>query len=173
MQFFLKFFAGLLFIVVLVGLFLDSEFEVSREITINASPAEIHIYVNDLNQWSKWSPWQQIDQSVVTTIGKISSGVGASQSWTDSGGGGQLTFTESSVETGITYDLSFAGDTSKFISSMNYRLEGDQTIVSWSMKGKMEPIIIGNYFAQIMDALVGDNFALGLKNLKRAVEAKE
>lgn len=173
MQTFLRFFAGFIIVLVAVGLFLDNEFEVSREISIKASPAEIHLYVNDLNQWGKWSPWQQIDQSVVTTIGKITSGVGASQSWTDSSGGGELVFTESSIDTGIVYDLTFAGDSSVFFSAMNYRVDGANTIVSWTMKGKMEPIIIGNYFAQIMDVLVGDNFNLGLSNLKRVVEEKE
>ncbi len=173
MQTFLRFFAGFIIVLVGIGLFLDNEFEVSREISIKASPAEIHLYVDDLNQWGKWSPWQQIDQSVVTTIGKITSGVGASQTWTDNGGGGSLTFTESSYETGIVYDLTFTGDSSVFVSAMNYKVEGENTIVRWTMRGKMEPIIIGNYFAQIMDALVGDNFELGLSNLKRVVERME
>jgi hypothetical protein len=173
MQTFLRFFAGFIIVLVAIGLLLDREFVVSREISINASPAEIHMYVDDLNQWSKWSPWQQIDQSVVTTIGKITSGIGASQTWTDNGGGGQLSFTESSADTGIVYDLTFAGDSSVFVSAMSYRIDGESTIVSWTMRGTMEPIIIGNYFAQIMDTLVGDNFALGLTNLKKVVEGKE
>jgi len=172
MQTFLKFFAGLIGVFIVIGLFLDNSFEVSREIRIKASTTEVHAYVDDLNQWPKWSPWEQLDPSVKTTIGEISAGVGASQSWTDNGGGGELTFTQSSAIKGIVYDLSFAGDPSVFETAMKYRADGQHTIVTWSMKGTMEPIIIGNYFAQLMDTLVGDNFMLGLNNLKKVVEAQ-
>jgi hypothetical protein len=171
MQNFLKFFGGFLALFIVVGLLLDRDFEVSREITINATPQEIHGYVNDLNQWPSWSPWQILDPSVITKIGDISVGVGASQTWTGNGGGGSLTFTQSSESEGIVYDLLFDGDSSVFITEMRYQVNNDSTNVSWVMKGKMEPIIVGGYFAQIMDTLVGDNFFLGLSNLKKTVES--
>ena len=171
MQTFLKFFAGFIVLFVGIGLFLDREFEVSREITINATPEKIHAFINDLNQWPKWSPWQILDPSVKTTIGDISSGIGASQTWTGNGGGGSLIFTHSSVKEGIVYDLVFDGDTSIFVTEMHYQIDNDSTTVSWVMKGKMEPVIIGSYFAQLMDTLVGDNFYLGLTNLKKAIES--
>jgi len=173
MQTFLKVFAGLIILFVGIGLFLNPEFQVKREVSIKASPETIHTYINDLNQWPKWSPWQQLDPSVKTTVGDISSGIGASQSWTDNTGGGKLKFTHSSLKDGIVYDLNFAGDPSVFITKMGYRVEGDHTYVSWSMQGKMEPIIIGNYFAQLMDTLVGDSFMLGLNNLKETVESEQ
>ena len=173
MQNFLKIFGGIIVLFVGVALFLDREFEVSREITIKASPEQIHGYINNLSQWPKWSPWEILDPSVVTTIGDISSGVGASQTWNGNGGGGSLTFTQSSVSEGIAYDLIFDGDSSVFITEMRYRKNGSSTTVSWIMKGKMEPIIIGNYFAQLMDTLVGDNFFLGLSNLKKVIESEK
>ena len=171
MQKVLKIFAIFIAIVILVGLVLDNEFEVSKEISIKADRHQIHPYINDLNQWPLWSPWQIIDPSVKTTIGNISSGVGAHQSWSGQGGGGKLTFTQSSTD-GITYDLIFEGDTSVFVSSIQYHQQGQYTVVKWDMKGKMKPIIIGNYFAQFMDSLVGDSFSMGLDNLKKIVEEK-
>jgi uncharacterized protein YndB with AHSA1/START domain len=170
MQKFLKVFAVLLLLFVVGGLLLDNEFEVKREVVIDAPVEVVHAYVNDLEQWQKWSPWQQLDQTVVTTVGDITQGVGASQTWTDQNGGGSLKLTHASVTEGIQYDLKFAGDDTVFISKMAYDVQGSKTKVSWSMSGKMQPIIIGNYFAQLMDTLVGDSFALGLNNLKQVVE---
>lgn len=172
MQTFLKIFAGILIILAGIGLVLDNHFVVSRETTINATPEEVHRYVNDLTLWPQWSPWQQMDPSVETTLGNITSGVGANQSWSDQSGGGKLVFTQSSVAKGIQYDLTFTGDESVFVSGVTYQQEGAVTRVIWHMEGNMQPLIIGNYFAQMMDLLVGDSFELGLKNLKSVVEKK-
>lgn len=170
MQTFLKVFATFIIIFIAVGLVLDNEFEISREVTINGSPLQIHAYVSDLNQWPHWNPWEQQDPTVKISIGEISAGVGATQSWTGQSGNGSLKITQSSEVRGITYDLTFDEDPTVFVAGVHYRIEGNNTIVTWYMKGEMQPIIIGNYFAQFMDTLVGESFTLGLNNLKSVVE---
>ena len=170
MQTFLKIFGVIIVIFVGVGLFLDNEVHVTREIKIDASAEDIHRYVGDLNQWPEWTPWVVLDPSIKTTMGDKTTGVGASQSWTGESGGGNLTFTASSPQTGIVYDLIFDGDPAVYVSGMTYKTDGNGTIVTWYMKGEMGPIIIGNYFAQLMDSLVGDSFQLGLDKLKEQVE---
>lgn len=173
MQTFLKIFAGFVVLFVVVGLILDNQVDVKREIEINASPQEIHRYVNNLNEWPKWSPWQELDPTIKTTLGDKSQGIGASQSWKGESGSGSLKITQSTLESGIVYDMSFEGDSTKYVAGMEYEPNGKTTKVIWFMRGKMQPIIIGNYFAQMMDALVGDSFDQGLQNLKQAVETKK
>ena len=111
-----------------------------------------------------------MDPTIKTIIGDTQAGVGAHQSWVGQSGAGQLTFTESSVNTGIVYDMSFEGDSTIYEAGMSYQESGSKTLVTWYMTGEMEPIIIGNYFAQIMDALMGDSFTLGLERLKEVSE---
>ncbi len=155
---------------VLGGLILPSDFEVKRSVSINANTPTIHQFVNELNKWTLWAPWLDIDPSIKTTLGAITRGKGASQSWSGSGGGGSLEFTSSSIETGIEYDLYFEGDPTRYFSSISYA-ETDQPIeVTWLMKGKIETVIIGPYVAMMMDTLVGDMFQDGLNKLKIVVE---
>ncbi len=170
MKTFLKIFGVLVLLLVVVGLFLDNNIHVKRQVTINASPEQIHPLINDLNNWPQWSPWQVLDPSIKTTIGETSSGIGAFQSWQGESGAGKLLFTSSSIEKGIAYNLNFEGDPATYLSGMSYEVNGNKTIVTWYMKGEMSPIIIGNYFALIMDTLVGDSFQLGLDQLKQVAE---
>ncbi|PCI72336.1 MAG: hypothetical protein COB38_04235 [Gammaproteobacteria bacterium] len=170
MNTFLKVFGGSILLFVVIGLSLSNNINIRRSIEIDAPFSVIHSQVNDLNQWAEWSPWLTMDPTIKTTIGDIQAGVGAHQSWVGQSGAGQLTFTESSENTGVVYDMSFAGDSTVYQAGMSYQESGSKTLVTWYMTGKMQPIIIGNYFAQIMDALMGDSFTIGLEKLKEVSE---
>jgi uncharacterized membrane protein len=172
MKTFLKIFAFLLVLIAVVGLFLDNKVNVSRQIEVNAAPEMIHAYVADLNQWPKWSPWLELDPTIQTTIGNVSSGVGASQSWVGQSGSGALTIVQSHESDGIVYHLTFDGDSTVYVAGLRYASQGDSTLVSWYMTGEMKPIIIGNYFAQLMDGFIGKDFENGLAKLKQVVESE-
>ncbi len=165
--------AVIIVVVAAVGLFLPSKYTVKRSVEINASPEEVHRYVDDLKMWEKWSPWKEEDPTLVVMLGEKSSGVGASQSWVGDSGTGALTITESSPSEGIEYDLLFDGGTYECVSSMTYdRLPDGGTRVTWTMSGDMGRSVTGGYFALLMDSIVGNMFDRGLSNLKREVEAQ-
>ncbi|MFT6732883.1 MAG: hypothetical protein ACJAS9_001068 [Polaribacter sp.] len=170
MRTFLKVLGTLILLFIVVGLIISNKINVRRSIEIDAPFSVIHTQVNDLNRWSAWSPWLTMDPTIKTTTGDITSGVGAHQSWAGQSGAGQLTFTESSENSGVVYNMSFEGDSTIYQAGVNYQQSGNKTLVTWYMTGEMQPIIIGNYFAQIMDALVGESFSIGLENLKRVSE---
>lgn len=172
MNLFLKVFGVLVAIIILVGLFLDNNVDVKRHITIDATPQAIHPYIANLNEWPKWTPWNEMDPSMKTTIGTIEQGVGASQSWAGESGAGALTITQSSIEEGVIYNLTFDGDSTVYTSGMTYQWDGKATQVTWFMQGEMQPIIIGNYFAQLMDGFVGQSYEDGLNKLKTLVESE-
>ncbi|TQV72184.1 SRPBCC family protein [Aliikangiella marina] len=171
MKLFLKIFGVLLALFIIVGLVLDNSVDVRRQVVIEAAPQAIHPYLSDLKQWPKWTPWAELDPSMKTTIGNISAGVGASQSWAGQSGAGALTITQSSLEEGVIYSMNFEGDSTVYTSGLTYQWDGKATTVTWFMKGKMEPIIIGNYFAQLMDKFVGQSYEDGLNKLKELVES--
>lgn len=154
-----------------VGLFLPTRYAVERSVVIDATPADIHEYVGNLQKWDEWAPWKGEDPSIVVTLGEKTSGVGASQSWVGDSGTGALTITESSPEKGIEYDLLFDGGRYECKSSMKYsRLPDGDTKVTWAMSGDMGRSLTGGYFAILMDSMAGSMFEKGLLNLKSRVE---
>ncbi len=166
----LKIFATLILLFVFIGLILSNNINIRRTIEIDAPFSVIHHQVNNLEQWPVWSPWLSMDPTIKTSLGDIKSGVGAYQSWAGQSGAGELTFTESSVESGVVYDMNFVGDSTIYQVGLIYQESGSKTLVTWYMTGEMQPLIIGNYFAQIMDALIGDSFTIGLEKLKEVSE---
>lgn len=165
---------GLILVLIAGGLILPSEFMVQRSTVIHASPAQIHPYLDDLTRWPVWSPWERLDPSIKTTIGRISSGVGASQSWTSDEGPGSLTLTASDPQSGIRMDLYFNGDSAPAKAGLTLAdigpSEGSGTRVVWFMKGDMDIPVIGPYFAMMMDGMVAEPFELGLSLLKQVAE---
>lgn len=161
----------ILILIVVVGLFLPTNYEVERSIVIKAGPEKVHEYVGDLNKWEEWAPWTEEDPTIVVTKGEKTKGVGASQSWVGDSGDGALTITKDSQKEGIEYDLVFEGGRYVCQSAMIYDEQQDgETKVTWLMNGDMESPVIGGYFAIMMDTMVGEMFDRGLSNLKGRVE---
>ncbi|MGH7885914.1 MAG: SRPBCC family protein [Thermodesulfobacteriota bacterium] len=161
----------LIAILVIVGLLLPKDYEISRSIEINASKDKIHKYVGDLENWPSWTPWIEADPSINTKIGEKSKGVGASQSWTGKEGDGRLEFTKYDEDKGIGYDLFFMGDQNKCYGEMIYNEGKENSVeVEWNMEGEINMPVIGGYFALMMDRMVGPMFEKGLENLKTVAE---
>jgi len=93
MRKFLSFIIFLILILGIIGYFLPTSFTVSKSTTISSTSAHIHEYVGDLNKWQTWTAWKGEDPDIDITIGERTTGIGASQRWTDKHGGGALTFT--------------------------------------------------------------------------------
>ena len=163
--------AGLVLLAFVIGLFLPATYRIERDTVINASPAQVHEFVDDLNRWPEWGPWQDEDPTIVTTVGEISSGAGAHQTWVGDSGTGELTFTSSDPRSGVEYDLSFDEGQFRCVAAISYTPLAQGTRVSWIMEGDMGNNIIGRYFALRMDDMVGPMFETGMNNLKTSVEA--
>ena len=155
----------------LAGQFMTNEFEVEQSVDITAQTPFIHQYVNDLKQWPRWSPWQEDRSAMRIIYGKVTSGVGASQSWQGAEGSGRLNVTASSVENGIAYDVYFETDTTPSISALEYHpLNNQSTRVTWRLHGEIEMPVIGGYIALFIENRTSAMFQTGLYNLKLLVE---
>ena len=153
-----------------IGFLLPSEYELERSVTINAPAAVIHTYVNDLRRWDDWSPWREQDPTIVTTVGSVSSGVGASQSWDGDSGDGALTITSSSPDKGVDYDLEFYEGSVRAKAGLTYTAQDQRTVVTWYMRGDAGNDIMGRYFGLAIDSMVGPMFESGLTKLKHLAE---
>jgi len=159
--------------VVVGGLILDKNYELSRSTIIDAKPADIHKFVGDLEKWGDWTPWKDHDETIVVTLEKQTTGVGAKQTWTSKDGKGELIFTKSDKKTGVEYDMKFFAGEDQLPSkgALTYEAIGDKTRVTWSMKGEMNIAIMGGWYALTMEPVVGPYFDEGLAKLKKMVEA--
>lgn len=153
------------------GIFMPQDYKVERSIDINSTLNQAYDLSNDLNHWPSWSPWVELDPSVKVTIGRISNGIGASQSWSDNNGGGRLEFIESVENKRISYNLWFGDATKPAISNMTFeQITVNKIRVHWTIEGDMQMPVVGFVFAMLMDTLIGPAFELGLDNLKRESE---
>lgn len=148
-------------------------FRVERTTTIKAPPEKIYPLINDFHSWTTWSPYEKKDPDMKRTHGGAASGQGAVYEWDGDKnvGKGRMEITESSPASRIVIKLDFlapfeAHNTAEF----TLQPQGDATQVTWSMYGP------ANYMSKLMnvffnmDKMVGDDFAIGLANLKAAAE---
>ncbi len=165
---------GLLAVALLIGFLLPSAFVVSRSVVIDAPPADIHQYVNTLNQWPEWTAWNtQTYPELKYSYEGPESGVGAVQTWTDPGmGGGRLEITSSREDEGITFVLYFEQSPEPLVGSIAYAPVGNgSTRVTWTGNGDVGSNPIGRYFGLMMDSMIGADYEAGLRKLKILVEA--
>jgi hypothetical protein len=156
---------------VIGGLLLPNEFHVSRAVVIDRSAEDIHPLVEDLERWPEWTPWQEGDPTIVTQMGPVTRGVGATQSWTGDSGSGRLEITESDPNQGIAYKVWFDEDSFLSYSRIRYEPGDGQTVVHWDFNGSADAPIIGPYFAMMIESVTGTMFQQGLGNLKRLAES--
>jgi hypothetical protein len=160
----------ILVLFVIIGFSLPKNYTVSRSIVIDATPQQIHKYVNNLKKWPKWSPFAENDPTLVFNMGDKTSGEGANSSWTSKDSSGSLVITSSSPDKGIKYDLEFLNGNIKTRREFIYVREGQNTKVIWEMTGSRDTPVLGGYFAAKMDSYFGKDLDNGLKNLKKVVE---
>jgi hypothetical protein len=148
-------------------------FRVARSTKVNAPPTAVFPHVDQLKNWEAWNPWGKLDPNMKLTYDGPESGVGASYSWVGNNevGEGKMTITESRPNELVQFKLEFFKPMAG-VSTSEFTLvpKGEQTEVTWAMKGE------NNYVAKIfclfmnMDKMIGGQFEKGLAELKAAAE---
>ena len=152
-----------------------SHYEISREITINASPEALFPYINNSKKANTWMPWQEVDPGVVMSFAGPDEGLGSTSSWNSDGqmGTGKAEVVESVpnslVKTKLTYEKPMAMSQMAEISLIP---APPGTRVRWSVTG--ENTFVGRLFCFFMnmDKMVGGQFEKGLTKLKSFAEGE-
>ncbi len=147
-------------------------FEVSRSISVAASPETIHALIDDFHQWRQWSPWEDLDPDLQRTYSGAEAGIGAHYAWKGNrkAGEGSMEIVGSGPE-GVEVDLRFL---KPFAADNRVRLSlvptTQGTDVTWTMTGEQKGLM--GLFGKLvpMDRLVGKDFEKGLARLKAAAE---
>lgn len=176
MKKFLVFLVVLAVAFVAVGMLVPSDYTMERAIEIQAPPERVHEFVGHLDKWPEWTPWAEEDPELVVTVGPISTGVGATQSWSGKDGDGDLVFTKCDPALGVAFDMAFVmeGDRFPATSEMRYSGSGTQTTVTWTMEGDWKgsvPAPIAGWMKIFTPLMMGGMFDSGLSKLKDVAEA--
>lgn len=166
----------LVLILVLVGVsfILPGRAEVSRSITIDASPEVIFPYVNSMQETEKWSPWLSRDPETKLTYGGPDSGVGNVLNWSSDHrqvGTGSQEITESVENQMVRTALDF-GPMGTAIAMFELQPEGSGTKVTWGFESELGMNPMSRWMGLMMDKWVGGDYQRGLDNLKTLVEGQ-
>ena len=151
-----------------------SEFIITRSTTIAAPPSTVFEQVNDLHQWAAWSPWTKLDPNAKNTFEGPAAGEGAVMRWVGNNqvGEGSMTIVESKPAELLRFQLDFLKPFKATHSAeFNFKLEGDQTAVSWSMSGQKNFVAKAMSLIMNCDKMIGEQFEKGLASLKSVSES--
>lgn len=162
----------------LVGAVLTScspnEYEISREIVIEAPAPLVFDQVNNHKNRDAWSPWEAMDPNMTKTYEGPESGAGALYKWTgnDSVGTGSLEILESNPSTYIKSELTFTAPwESTSIIEWHFEEVDGGTKAKWVNRGSL-PGYMFWMGADDMDEMMGPDFEKGLAQLKKVSEEK-
>ena len=91
--------------------------------------------INDFKNWNNWGPWLEMDSTIVASFPKITSGVGASYSWTGKEGNGSMKTISLTPNKEIIQQIDFgSGSTPEVFWELN--TVENETEITWGMRGK-------------------------------------
>lgn len=144
---------------------LDGRFEVRRKLEIEAPIDRVFEAVLDLETWPKWSPWLLHEPDAEIVYSDDCKVEGGCYSWEGSiVGAGKLTHLEIQPPYAIHQQLELLKpfkSTSRV--TWTFEKQGDRTLVSWEMHGKM-PFLF-RFMARRMEPAIGRDYELGLAML--------
>jgi uncharacterized protein YndB with AHSA1/START domain len=153
----------------------DPNYQVSREILIQAPAEKIFPYVNNSKKMNDWNPWMELDPKAKVSFSGPDEGVGTKTSWADGEklGTGSATVVEAEtnkrVRTQLEYRKPF--EMTQF-AEISIHPEAGGSRVTWSVGGNNS--FIGRLMCTLsrmsMDDMVGKTFEKGLQKLKNRVE---
>ncbi len=145
----------------LIGLLLPGSWTAEASIEIEAAPAEVFPYLNDLSRWDGWTNWGNIDSE----LSDPSRGVGASRRWDDPNfGSGSVTITGSGSPTFVRYEVEVEGGAS-VIGEIRIEALGGASRVTWREEGDFGRNPLMGYVARGMAKSQGAQLAEGLQKL--------
>ena len=148
---------------------LPSHYRVARSIDIDAPPSKIYPLVAETAAWKRWSAWNQRDPAMTIVYAGPPSGAGAQWKWkSKTEGDGEMTFTAAEPDRRLDYKLFFPDFDSTATGAITFEpTSATSTHVTWTNEGELGNNPMMRWMGLTMDRMVGDDFALGLANLKK------
>jgi uncharacterized protein YndB with AHSA1/START domain len=169
---------GLAIIIVLpliLGIFVDKEYRVEREIEIQKPRTEVFDYVKHLKNQDEYSVWSKMDPDMEKTFTGQDATVGFISAWNSEDpdvGSGEQEILAISPNERIDFELRFKepfeSTSQAYITTES--ISDSTTLVSWGFTGRMNyPMNLMLVFMNLEEAIGGD-LSEGLANLKENIE---
>lgn len=159
----------------IIALFVEKDYAVEREITINKSKQEVFDYVKFLKHQDNFSKWATMDPNMKKTYRGTDGTVGFVSAWEsddENVGVGEQEIKKIAEGERIDFELRFIkpfeATEPAFMSTET--VSENQTKVKWGFSGHMNyPMNIMMLFMDF-EKMIGDDLQTGLSNLKTVLE---
>lgn len=165
--------AGIVLLVIILGIIAPKSYEVSRSIDIEKSIYTTFDYLKSLKKQDEWSPWGKRDPNMKKEFTGTDGEVGAISKWEGNKevGSGEQEVTnivdKQLIESQLRFLKPFKSTSDAFLKVIEIE-EG--TRVTWGFTGKNKfPMSIMMLFMS-MDKMIGKDFEEGLQSLKEILE---
>jgi hypothetical protein len=166
--------AAIIALVLLIAMFKSDDFRVKRSLKMAAPASKAFAQVNDLHCMNAWNPFLKLDPTAKVAFEGAESGVGAVCTWDGNKnvGAGRQTIVETKPSEWVRMKLEFYRPFCG-VNDVEFTFvpDGVDTIVTWSMVGKLNFMarLIGIFIS--MEKMCGNSFEKGLADVKSIVEA--
>jgi uncharacterized protein YndB with AHSA1/START domain len=155
-----------------IALFVDNNYSITREIVINKPRQDVFNYIKFLKNQEKYSKWVMMDPNMKKEYRGTDGTVGFVYAWNGNNQAGEGEQEIKSIQEGEKLDLEirfkrpFAGVAkTPFITEA---VSANQTKVIWGMSGRSKyPLNFTNLF---IDNMLGKDIDISLRNLKAILE---
>ena len=159
----------------IIALFVEKDYAVEREITINKSKQEVFDYIKFLKNQDNFSKWSTMDPKMKKTYQGTDGTVGFVSAWESNDenvGVGEQEIKKIAEGERIDFELRFIkpfeATEPAFMSTES--VTENQTKVKWGFSGHMNyPMNIMMLFMDF-EKMIGDDLQTGLSNLKTVLE---
>lgn len=162
---------GLVLILAVIGFLQPGTVKIQVESVIKAPVCKVFDHVNDMEKRLRWSTVENLDTNVITNLGDITVGEGASYTWAnkESGASGGVKYLEVENEDYIIGSVVF-GEMEEGHEEIRFVEVRDGTRVTWFYRQE----IGNNPFARILGVFIKESFrpiyTESLKRLARDIE---
>lgn len=150
-------------------------YQVERSATIDAPAESIFPLINNFHRWAEWSPFEKFDPQMRKVFGGSEEGTGATYAWdgNSKAGKGNMEIVGATSPSHVRIKLDFEKPfPSSNMTDFTLAPDGDQTSVTWAMRGPSSYMIKVMGIFMSMDKMIGKDFEEGLANLKRVSETR-
>ena len=175
---YLKYPLFLLLLLIVIGVILTligpKDLNTTKSTEIEAPASIIFSLTNNLKNTELWNEWTLSDTSLVATYNDVSSGVGASSSWTSTvTGNGTQKIIESISNQKVRSQLNFEGWEGNNYADINIQSDGDKQLVSYTFEGAPLPWYMrGMALVLGMKGSMKTNYEKSLMHMKRVAEER-
>ena len=165
---------GAISIIMIIVLTIQPEkAHLERSIVIEAPDSVIFPYLSNYKMLSNWWPWPKMDADLKQTYEGIDGTIGSKVLWSgEKTGNGSMVLEELDQNKRVKSLMAIAGQRQTATNEFALEQKETGTLVTWTYDGVNDGVI-GKAKWVIMGTLLGSQYDLGLKNLKKIIEEKQ